>query len=105
LPEDYEVYTSSIRAFISEYSPKQFDELLKRAWQNVPFTWSDGADLVRDHNWPVFVAAVVVAGNEADRPNLRYLETIIESFNNPDQSDEQLTAPDDRPGQWGDYKQ
>jgi len=84
LPEDYEVYTSSIRTFIGEYAPKQFDQLLKRAWENVPFTWSDSADLVREHDWSVFVAAVVVAANEADRPNLRYLETIIESFNSPD---------------------
>jgi len=112
LPEDYEVYTSSIRGFIGEYAPEQFDQLLKRAWENVPFTWSDGADLASEHDWPVFVAAVVVAANEADRPNLRYLETIIESFNNPDCSNEQRDsqkrpsqsgAPAGRGGQWGDY--
>jgi len=113
LPAEYDVYEPAIQGYIDEYGPDTFDQLLKRSWGNVSFSWSSGARMARDVPWDVFVAAVVIAGNEAERPNLRYLNTIIDGLQNPTPTDErhdtqqkrpsQSGAPAGRGGQWGDY--
>lgn len=97
LPEEYSVYQSGIQALLDAYDSDQPDELVKREWQGARFNFHSVVDLARDHEWAKFVAAVVVTGDQADTPNARYLESLLDSFDTdqPNESDEQPDRPDD----------
>lgn len=101
LPEEYSVYQSGIQALLDAYDSDQPDELVKKEWEGARFNFHSVVDLARDHEWRKFVAAVVVTGDQADTPNARYLESLLDSFDTdqPNESDEQRSGRPDDPKQ------
>jgi hypothetical protein len=83
LPEDYDVYRSEVQALLQKYSPDQADQLVRRAWGNSRFAFHAIADLCQKHEWSRFVAGVVITGNEANTPNARYLSTLLDKIDEP----------------------
>jgi len=47
--------------------------------------------LKKNHDWPLFVAAVIITAHEADNPNARYLDTLLTALC---QLDEHVDADD-----------
>jgi len=83
LPEEYQVYASEVRALMGRYDLEGADQLVRRVWGNNRFSFHAVVDLARRYEWPRFVAGVVITGNEADTPNARYLQSLLDGFDEP----------------------
>lgn len=104
MPEQYDLYKPEIVALIEKYDQGQADQLVRNQWgRSHNFSFHAIAELADEHEWTHFVAGVVVTANEADRPNPRYLASIIDALINPANHEQPTDTTPDRPGAWGDY--
>jgi len=74
-------YGKTIRECIDRFSISSVDQLIRNQWGaqrqgRVPT--SDLVALARSHDFPRLVAAVVITGNEAQTPNVRYLSSVLQ---------------------------
>lgn len=96
LPEQYDIYKAEIRALMRKYDQDAPDQLVRNQWgRSQNFSFHAVAELADEHPWRHFVAGVVVTANEADRPNPRYLASIIDALINP-ANHERHTSDDPR---------
>lgn len=89
MPEDllplYETYEEEVNALLEQYDPSQADQVVMRKWGQVGVNPST-TRLAREHEWPYYVAAVVITANEANNPNPRYLDTLLTALTQLDES-------------------
>ena len=91
LPEDDRVYQPTMEDSADEFSPTSVDRLIRRHWGGyrqgkIPISSMSGVlDQVQDDHgdgegFRRFVAAVVIAGDQADTPNLKFVRSTINNF-------------------------
>jgi hypothetical protein len=104
LPEPERVYLDTIRDSIEEFSVTSGDRLVRRHWGGYKQGQLPKRDLARllkkqqdkhgdGEGFRRFVAAVVVTANEANQPGLKYLKSVLDTF---DRSRTQQNGHDDK---------
>lgn len=81
LPVNDRVYAPTIAEKLSSYRPTSGDQLLTHTWRNKSSPpVSSIVQLIQAYPWPVFVAAVVIAADDR-KPNLKFLNAILQRLN------------------------
>lgn len=135
LPKSDRVYEPTMQKSVAEFTASSVDRLIRRHWggyRQGQIPLSSMSDLLDDlqgeygegEGFRRFVAAVVIAGDQADTPNLKFVRSTVQNFDRyreqrsrngdadanreDNQRDRNCKAtaggsPNGRGGQWGDY--
>lgn len=80
----YDTYEPEVNRLLREYTPEEADRVLMQKWGQVHIS-NTILRLAKEHEWPYFVAGVVITANEANNPNPRYLDTLLTALTDLDE--------------------
>lgn len=80
----YEVYEPTVNEALRQYEPEDADQLVSNQWGQIG-VGDPVLRLATETEWPYFVAGVVITANEADSPNPRYLDTLLDALTSLDE--------------------
>lgn len=91
LPKDEQVFLETMRDSAEEFSPSSVDMLVRRHWGGYRQGQLPSRDLAKlvqlqqqeygdGQGFRRFVAGVVITGNLADTPNLKFLRKVLDNF-------------------------
>ena len=75
----YDVYRPEMKEALQRYDPESADALVMNKWGQSSIG-STVMNLASSYEWPYFASGVVIAANEANNPNPRYLDTLLASI-------------------------
>lgn len=84
MPEQLTTVYSTYEEIVDEWlnrleGPAQADRLVMQCWGQSGIG-SATMRLARKYSWPLFVTGVVITEHEAEHPNARYLDTLLEAL-------------------------